>query len=90
MDMPRTRLEKKNCGASKSEVAQEPASELSSDEWGGVEVAGAGVVHCIDEYARDYYEDTIESPPSKKSRNVIFKAEKGGGFNEALEKIERH
>ena len=53
-------------------------------------MAGAGVVHCIDEYTRDYYEDTIESPPSKKSRGGIGRVEKGGAFNEVLEIFDRH
>ena len=48
------------------------------------------VVDSIDDYANGEYVGGFESPPSKKSRNVIFRAEKGGDFNEALEKNERH
>ena len=47
IDMPRTRLAKKKDGASKDEVAPKPASELSSDERGGVEVVKAEVVDFI-------------------------------------------
>ena len=48
-DMPRKRLAKNKNGASKDEVAPEPASELSSDERGDTEVVEAEVVDFIDD-----------------------------------------
>ena len=47
--MPRKRFSKKKDGASKSEVDSEPASELSFDEKGDVEVVEAAVVDFIDD-----------------------------------------
>ena len=48
--MPSTRLSKKKDGASKYEVALEPASELSSGERGDAEVVKAEVVDFIYDY----------------------------------------
>ena len=36
------------------------------------------MVDFIDDYKNDEYESTIESPPSKKRRCGIVRAEKGG------------
>ena len=44
IDIPRKRLAKKKDGASKYDVAQEPASELSSDERGDVEVVKSNMM----------------------------------------------
>ena len=44
------------------------------------------VLDFIDDYENDEYEGTFESPPSKKRRGGICRAEKGGGFIEALGK----
>ena len=85
--MPRTRLTNKKYGAYKYEVSPEPASELSSDEMGGAEVVEAEVVDFIDDYANNEDEGIFESPPSKKRRGGIGRAEKGGDFNEVLEKV---
>ena len=41
----------------------------------------------INKYTNDEDEGTIESPPSKKGRRGIGRAEKGDYFNEVLEKI---
>ena len=82
--MPRTRFEKKKEGASESEVDLEPASQLSCDERGYAEVVEADLVEFINGYANDEDEGTFESPPSKKGRGGISRAEKGGGFNEVL------
>ena len=40
----------------------------------------------IDDYNNDEYKGEIESPPYKKRRDGIGRADKGDGFNEALEK----
>ena len=47
------------------------------------------MVKLIDYYANDEYQGTFESPPSKKRRAGISRADKGGDFNEALENILR-
>ena len=83
-------MTKKKYGASKDEVAPEPVSYLSSDERGYAEVVEAEVVDFIDDYYNDEDEGTFEIPPYNNSRGGIFRAEKGGDFNEALEKSERH
>ena len=44
----------------------------------------------IYDYKNDEDEGTFESPPSKKRRFGISRTDKGGDFNEALEKSERH
>ena len=72
--MPRTGLEKKKYGASKYEVALEPALDLSSYERGDAEVVEAEVVDFIDNYDNDEYEDKIYIPPSNKERGGIGRA----------------
>ena len=52
-DIPRKRSEKKKDGASKGEVALEPASELSSDERGDADVVEAEVVESINDGDND-------------------------------------
>ena len=44
----------------------------------------------IDDYKNNVYEWTFENPLSQKSRCGIFRADKGGYFNEVLEKPEIH
>ena len=61
--MPRKRFSKKKDGASKSELALEPASELYSGERGDAEAVEAEVTEFIDDYVNDEYERTVESPP---------------------------
>ena len=59
---------------------------MSSDERGEVEVVEAEVVDFINHYSNYEDEGTFEIPPSKKRRGVIGRADKGGGFSEALGK----
>ena len=84
--MPRIRLSNKKDGASKYEVAPEPALELSFDEKGDVEVVEAKAVDFIDDYENDEDEMKIEIPLYKKRRGGMGRSEKGGDLNEALEK----
>ena len=88
--MPMTGLAKKKDGASKYEVTPEPASGLSSDERGDAEVVEVEMVDFIEDYSNDEDKGTIEIPPYSKRTGEIVRAEKGGYFNEALEKSERH
>ena len=53
--MPSKMLAKKKYGASKDEVDLEPASELSSDERGYVEVVETEVMEFINYYDTDKY-----------------------------------
>ena len=85
--IPSTRLSKKKYGASTKEVSPEPVSEFSSDERGDAEVVESEVVELIDDYDNDEDQGKTESPLSKKRRGEIGRAEKGGYFNEALEKL---
>ena len=84
--MPRTRLSNKKDGASKYEVYTEPASDFTSDERGNAEVVESEVVYFINENANDEDEGAFESPPYNKRRGGIGSSDKGGDFNEALEK----
>ena len=48
------------------------------------------MVDFIDVYYNDEYEGEIESHPSKKRGGGIGREDKGGDFNKALEKSDRH
>ena len=85
--MPMKSFVKKKNGASKYEVAPEPASELSFYERGYAEVVEAEVVDFIDEYKNYEDEGGFYSPPYIKRRCGIGRVEKGGDFNKVLEKI---
>ena len=89
-DIPGTRLANKKDGASKEEVALEPASKLHSDERKDTEVVEAEVVEFIYDYKNAEYEETFESPPSDKRIGGIGREETGGDFNEVLDCFERH
>ena len=84
------KVKKNKDGATKDELALEPTSELSSDERGDAEVLEAEVVYLIYDYKNYEDEGKFDIPSAKKRRFGIVRVEKGGDFNEALEKSEIH
>ena len=85
--IPRTRFGKKKYNSSDAEVVSELAQELYYDESWDVDLLEPRAVDFIDDYSNDVYEGTFYSPPFKNSIYGIFKAEQGGGFDEALGKM---